>query len=134
MNGDDAVISAETGSGKTLAYLLPILHALLRQCPPVDGVIPAPESPVGLVIVPSVDLVRQVATVAGELVPELVPEGGVFMVHGRYGPTRHDKVAIVVATPKALLEVRGGYCRRAWVTRGVARRVMPTLPWCVCPT
>lgn len=106
MGGEDAVISAETGSGKTLAYLLPILQALLRRCAPVSGVIPAPAAPVGLVIVPSVDLVRQVAAVAGELVPELVREGGVFMVHGRYGPTRHDKVAIVVATPKALLEVR----------------------------
>ena len=104
--GEDAVVSAETGSGKTLAYLLPIFQRIFDTMPIVDGKL-TPHGgfpPAGLVIVPSVDLVKQVAGIAAEIIPELVADGGVFMVHGRFGPTRHDRIAIMVATPKALLE------------------------------
>ncbi|EMC92068.1 hypothetical protein BAUCODRAFT_38096 [Baudoinia panamericana UAMH 10762] len=55
----DLAVSAATGSGKTIAYLLPIMAALKRR--PVAGKLRA------LVVVPTRELVAQVADVAASL-------------------------------------------------------------------
>lgn len=57
----DLAVSAPTGSGKTLAYLLPMLETLRETVAPVRHLR-------GLVIVPTRELVTQVAQVASDLV------------------------------------------------------------------
>jgi ATP-dependent RNA helicase DDX5/DBP2 len=56
MEGKDVVAIACTGSGKTLAYLMPLLHHISKQPPVVAG-----QGPVGLVLVPTRELAKQIA-------------------------------------------------------------------------
>ncbi|XP_015729361.1 probable ATP-dependent RNA helicase DDX28 [Coturnix japonica] len=71
--GRSAVCAAETGSGKTLAYLLPLIDRLLSRpvAPepelPLVGSWPRQASPLGLVVLPSRELVAQVGAVAEAL-------------------------------------------------------------------
>ncbi|KAK9189073.1 hypothetical protein WN944_020478 [Citrus x changshan-huyou] len=55
ISGLDSVAITETGSGKTLAFLLPMLRHIWEQPP----VVPGDDSPVGLVMAPTGELVRQ---------------------------------------------------------------------------
>lgn len=102
--GHDVIISAETGSGKTLTYLAGVLEDLVEHGHEPRAADDA--QPPSLILVPSVDLVQQVARTIHSIVPGL-PDGTVAEVYGKRAPTRQDPVRVLVATPKALQEVRG---------------------------
>lgn len=103
LDGRHTVITAETGSGKTLAYLLPLLQRL-EQTRQRDGAVPA--TPRGVVVVPTQELVLQVADVARRVCPHL--HDAVQVAYGRVGPPRSAEYACLVSTPVALRDnVRG---------------------------
>jgi ATP-dependent RNA helicase MRH4 len=62
------LLAAETGSGKTLAYLAPILHHLKRhEAERGEGFKRAPGHPGCVIVVPSIELVKQVGSVVKAL-------------------------------------------------------------------
>jgi superfamily II DNA/RNA helicase len=95
-----AVLKAETGSGKTLCYLLPILAALKARADalPAGGQL----LPVGLVVVPTQELVAQVVAAAAALLPEHAAM--VRPCHGSQGLTRRQNCGLIVATPRGVRE------------------------------
>ena len=103
--GDDLVVSAETGSGKTLAYLVPMVQKLLAlDTPRRDG-------PLGLVLVPTRELARQVLKHCRALLAKTPLQ--VYGITGgadfRYQQSLFRKnPEIIVATPGRLLE----HCER----------------------
>lgn len=56
-SGQNTVIAAETGCGKTLAYLVPMIQHVLNWKPLVK---PLPNTPIGVVVLPSRELAVQV--------------------------------------------------------------------------
>jgi len=103
--GDDLVVSAETGSGKTLAYLVPMVQRLLAlDAPREDG-------PLGLILVPTRELARQVLKQCRALLAKTPLQ--VYGITGgadfRYQQSLFRKnPEIIVATPGRLLE----HCER----------------------
>ena len=72
--GEDVLVSAQTGAGKTLVFLLPLLQRLSmlpKQALAPPAAADALLAPVSLVIVPTPELVAQVAWVAEELTAAL---------------------------------------------------------------
>ncbi|ORY79002.1 P-loop containing nucleoside triphosphate hydrolase protein [Protomyces lactucae-debilis] len=62
------LLAAETGSGKTLAYLAPILHHLKKhEAERGEGFVRAPGHPGCVIVVPSIELVKQVGGVVKAL-------------------------------------------------------------------
>ena len=105
LGGRDLVVSAETGSGKTLAYLVPMVQRLLTLSPPRG------DGPLGLVLVPTRELARQVLKQCRQLLAKTPLQ--VYGVTGgadfRYQQSLFRKnPEIVVATPGRLLE----HCER----------------------
>jgi superfamily II DNA/RNA helicase len=121
LDGRDVLGRAQTGSGKTLAFGLPMLARLAERAadpsrPPVSGASRqqarrasrTPNTPRGLILVPTRELARQVADV-------LVPLGrtmniSVMTVYGGVAISRQMErlrhgVDIVVATPGRLLDL-----------------------------
>ena len=103
--GTDLVVSAETGSGKTLAYLIPMVQRFLMQdASRQDG-------PLGLVLVPTRELARQVLKHCRALLGKTPLQ--VYGITGgadfRYQQSLFRKnPEIIVATPGRLLE----HCER----------------------
>ncbi len=103
--GEDLVISAETGSGKTLAYLVPMVQRLLTMEAPNQG------GPLGLILVPTRELARQVLKHCRTLLVKTPLQ--VYGITGgadfRYQQSLFRKnPEIIVATPGRLLE----HCER----------------------
>jgi superfamily II DNA/RNA helicase len=100
--GRDVCGKARTGSGKTLAFGIPLVEAL------AGGEKPQPTRPLGLVLVPTRELARQVHDV---LVPLAAATGvRVTAVYGGTGLDRNIKtlkrgVHVVVATPGRLIDL-----------------------------
>jgi hypothetical protein len=98
MSGEDVVILAETGSGKTFAYTLPMVASI--GAPGRGGTkVQGRCCPAMIVMVPNVELGRQVAYMA-ELAAEWVgtddyPRPGVFSLLGK------DKKLLKPTAPKA---------------------------------
>jgi ATP-dependent RNA helicase SrmB len=103
--GTDLVVSAETGSGKTLAYLIPMVQRFLMQ--DASG----QDGPLGLVLVPTRELARQVLKHCRALLGKTPLQ--VYGITGgadfRYQQSLFRKSPeIIVATPGRLLE----HCER----------------------
>ena len=103
--GKDLVVSAETGSGKTFAYLLPMVQRFLAQG---DS---GTQGPLGLVLVPTRELARQVLKQCRALLGKTPLQ--VYGVTGgadfRYQQSLFRKnPEIIIATPGRLLE----HCER----------------------
>ena len=103
--GHDLIVSAETGSGKTLAYLIPMVqHLLDQEASRADG-------PLGLILVPTRELARQVLKHCRALLAKTPLQ--VYGITGgadfRYQQSLFRKnPEIIVATPGRLLE----HCER----------------------
>ena len=95
------VIKAETGSGKTLCYLLPIVEALHDKVRAHHA--GNQRLAVGLVVVPSQELVLQVVATARELLPPEMRDL-VRGCYGNLGVTRRMNCGLIVATPRAVRE------------------------------
>ena len=103
--GKDLVVSAETGSGKTFAYLLPMVQRFLAQGDSGE------DGPLGLVLVPTRELARQVLKQCRALLGKTPLQ--VYGITGgadfRYQQSLFRKSPeIIVATPGRLLE----HCER----------------------
>lgn len=106
LRGHNVLCAAETGSGKTLAYLLPIIHKLHKEMPPVE--LGPDQKTHAVVLVPSRELAEQVASVARtmsqafRLKVKVVGGGrGVGSIKAAFGSGQPH---ILVATPGALLK------------------------------
>lgn len=114
---NNIVLQAETGSGKTLTYLLPILselHQRIQNLFPlsdnstaVSSVTTLPKFTsqllaVGIIVVPTTELVNQVANVAKSLVPEY--SNYIHIGYGNYGVTKRMNSGLIITTPKCLRE------------------------------
>lgn len=55
--GQNTIVAAETGCGKTLAYLLPMVQRILDWKKLIN---PVPNSPLGLIVLPTRELALQV--------------------------------------------------------------------------
>lgn len=100
MKGQDLLISAETGSGKTAAFLIPIIHQLLTDDSPKNGVR-------AVILTPTRELARQIEKHAKELVRFSrllvnVITGGEDFKYQR--STFRKNPEIIVATPGRLKE------------------------------
>jgi ATP-dependent RNA helicase DeaD len=99
--GRDLLVSAQTGSGKTVAFGLAMADELLRK----NGVMPAPDAPLALVIAPTRELALQVAK---ELTWLYAKAGArIATCVGGMDPSRERRVLaqgthIVVGTPGRL--------------------------------
>lgn len=95
LRGNDVLACAETGSGKTFVYLLPALQLIRRRREAAQEA----GAPLVLVLVPSQELVRQVAGWAARLDPQLrlASAGLVLPPPPRLGPPE-----LLIATPGAL--------------------------------
>jgi len=104
LSGSDAVVCAPTGSGKTLAYALPLLQHLLTVPPPEQRQVRA------LVLLPTRELVQQVAQVVRSVTQQL-PQS--ITVHSVYGGVSINPqmralrggAEVLVATPGRLLDL-----------------------------
>lgn len=101
LSGGDLLASAETGSGKTLAYLVPLAEKILTS-PSRDQA-----GTLGLVLVPTRELARQVVKVCDKLFSRSplraqAITGGVDLKYQK-SQLRKDP-EVVVATPGRLLE------------------------------
>lgn len=98
LNGRDLMVCAWTGSGKTLIFLVPFLQRLAdRPAPPSTDAL-APEA---LVLVPTAELARQTAGVAGQLATGLGLEVGCVTEPGKLEGSEHAR--LLVGTADALL-------------------------------
>lgn len=101
LKGQDLLVSAETGSGKTLAYLLPMVQRVLATD------LKASSGTLGLVLVPTRELARQVLKVSRDLLRNspLKAQGITGGADFKYQQSllRKDP-EILVATPGRLLE------------------------------
>ena len=88
LSGQDVLASSQTGSGKTLMFLLPMLEQLAstrplkKQSRTVDKVFPE-----ALVIVPTPELVMQVASIAATLAASLTEPLSVGQITGPHEAT-----------------------------------------------
>lgn len=102
--GLDVVLCAETGSGKTLAFLAPFLSRMVQTGPHICGHEDSARGPGGLVVVPTRELAQQTSHVFNSLaraagcldVGSVVADSGVLTVD--------DRTALVIGTPRSLLE------------------------------
>jgi ATP-dependent RNA helicase RhlE len=97
--GNDVIAIAQTGTGKTAAYLLPLLQKLSK---------PEGDFPRCLVLVPSKELVIQVAEVARNLAR--YTNVRVLALYGGIGPKAQAEaieagVDILISTPGRLMEI-----------------------------
>ncbi len=96
----DLVVEAKTGSGKTLAFGVPMLCQLQAELNkgPVT-------KPFGLVVTPTRELAVQIATVLGQIIPDLAP---VTLIGGIPYPKQKRQLQedprIVVGTPGRILD------------------------------
>ncbi|PLW81922.1 RNA helicase [Kineobactrum sediminis] len=103
--GHDLRVSAPTGSGKTLAYLLPLLQRLLTETAPAGSGI------LGLVLVPTRELARQVLKECRELLAksnlraDAITGGADFKYQKA---TLRKNPEVIIATPGRMLE----HCER----------------------
>ena len=75
-SGRDMIGIAFTGSGKTLTFVLPIIMRALeweKRLRLLEG-----EGPIGIIVVPSRELARQIYDVAKEMCDAIGSEGGAF--------------------------------------------------------
>uniref|UniRef100_A0A6B2L219 RNA helicase n=1 Tax=Arcella intermedia TaxID=1963864 RepID=A0A6B2L219_9EUKA len=119
LSGYDIIAIAQTGSGKTLAYLAPALtHILLSQAPAADKpqapsqYVPGePCTPIGLVVVPTHELVQQIQSVAQQWekrygVVTVALHGGVSRsVHTKLLLERNGPIHLIAGTPGRLLDL-----------------------------
>lgn len=105
---EHAVLKAETGSGKTLCYLIPILETLLQKIAAHDG--KDQMHAVGLVVVPTAELAKQVCAVAHLLMPG--HEQLIRAVHGTMGVARRQNCGLIIGTPRGISEnVHGAHLK-----------------------
>ncbi|XP_074616628.1 uncharacterized protein LOC141876020 isoform X2 [Acropora palmata] len=93
LEGNDTIINAETGSGKTLCYLLPIINKLLSS----ENILSRP--PYAVVLLPSIELCNQVASVFQSLTDHTMAP---CLVHKESKLFVNRKYPIIVATPDSL--------------------------------
>ncbi|KAK2554721.1 DEAD-box ATP-dependent RNA helicase 22 [Acropora cervicornis] len=93
LEGNDTIINAETGSGKTLCYLLPIINKLLSS----ENILSRP--PYAVVLLPSIELCNQVASVFQSLTDHTMAP---CLVHKESKLFVNCKYPIIVATPDSL--------------------------------
>jgi len=96
----DVVIGAETGSGKTLTYVLPLLERLYRYPLPLSSI----QKPVGVILVPTQELVKQIQKVIEIIDPNVIPL--MTCIFHQETLQRYRNSAIIVGTPKSVLKVR----------------------------
>ena len=100
-SGQDVLASSQTGSGKTLMFLLPMLEQLAstrplkKQSITVDKVFPE-----ALVIVPTPELVMQVASIAATLAASLAEPLSVGQITGPHEATTFAGALLVVPSPR----------------------------------
>ncbi len=100
LDNKDLVVEAKTGSGKTLAFGVPMLCQLQTEIDkgPVT-------QPFGLVVTPTRELAVQIATVLGQIIPDLAP---VTLIGGIPYPKQKRQLTedprIVVGTPGRILD------------------------------
>ncbi|XP_026793176.3 probable ATP-dependent RNA helicase DDX28 [Pangasianodon hypophthalmus] len=106
LRGHNILCAAETGSGKTLAYILPIIHKLHKEMPPME--LGSEQKTQAVVLVPSRELAEQVTSVARTmsrpfgLKVKVVGGGrGVGSIKAAFS---YGQPHILVATPGALLK------------------------------
>jgi len=99
LKGRDVVGSAETGSGKTLAYLLPIMEHIVKQ-----KSFSKSTSPVGLIVAPTRELVRQILSVAQEYSKFFGIR--VAYCHGGQG-NRLEQTRSLIAKPNLIITTPG---------------------------
>ncbi|KAK9761906.1 hypothetical protein K7432_012837 [Basidiobolus ranarum] len=97
--GANVIFTAETGSGKTLSYLIPIISNIL------ENKLSAPPkviAPVALTLVPSKELVWQVASVLNKIID---PDMNIRTVMNPYLEVGTDKseAQILVTTPGSIM-------------------------------
>lgn len=105
------LLAAETGSGKTLAYLLPLFHRLKQQEQEQDQAQPErrPGRPRAVILVPSVELVRQVGVTVKALAHHSKLSSAVLQP--RFGQRRAESevldrpIDVLVATPFQLRDL-----------------------------
>lgn len=102
LEGKDLLVSARTGTGKTFAYLVPMVQRLATEAPPADAAV------LGLILVPTRELARQVLKQAQILTAStplhtLLITGGESLKFQTAELRKNPE--IVVATPGRLLEV-----------------------------
>jgi superfamily II DNA/RNA helicase len=113
LSGRDVILVAETGSGKTLAYLLPMIELFVKRLREYDAHVKNSSSenadefvlpllPVGLIVVPTQELVLQIFNIMSKLYPEYVPY--FKCVYKNYGVKRSESSGIIISTPYALQE------------------------------
>jgi superfamily II DNA/RNA helicase len=107
LRGADLLATAPTGSGKTAAYALPVLQRLLQCAAPAGERLRRTRA---LVLVPTRELVTQVAALLGELArtlpqaPRVVVAVGGVSINPQLMALRGG-AEVVVATPGRLLDV-----------------------------
>lgn len=106
LRGHNILCAAETGSGKTLAYLLPIIHKLHKEMPPME--LGSEQKTQAVVLVPSRELAEQVTSVARTMSQpfglKVKVVGGGRGVGSIKAAFSHGQPHILVATPGALLK------------------------------
>ncbi len=92
----NVMLESFTGSGKTLAYLVPLLESMTGK-----------ERQMGVVVVPTRELARQVGTVASDLISKSFSSREVQSTYicagASIGAVDPEKSSLLVATPGALL-------------------------------
>ena len=103
--GEDLLVNAQTGAGKTLVLLLPLVQRLFR--PQTAPASPGVATPDALVIVPTPELVVQVATVAEALTSALPERVSIGRVIGpTTSPSSVASARLLVTTPEEAVRRR----------------------------
>jgi ATP-dependent RNA helicase DDX46/PRP5 len=107
MSGYDYLAIAPTGSGKTLAYLLPMLRHVLDQ-----PLVTQNEGPIGLVLVPSRELVVQIYSELKKLIKILKEYSNVKVTAIYGGANMIEQISllksgsdIIIATPGRFIDI-----------------------------
>lgn len=114
LGGKSLAVAAPPGAGKTLAYLLPVMQRFIAQGKESgknvsNALDPAVRNPFGLVLVPSRELARQVASVALALAPHapLLLLDPAAPLHHHQQQLQHLSAKLLIATPDRILALRG---------------------------
>lgn len=121
MSGRDLLTVAKTGSGKTLMYVLPMLRQVEHQRRCQGG-----EGPIGLVLVPTMELAKQVS----DVIKPFAEAMGLRLTQAFAGVNIDDNVKallrgceLMVATPGRLVDLlamrKGRICNLSKVTFAV---------------